>query len=320
MDNQFTEPEKKKRGRKPKNHIKDESNSNEIPVIPKKRGRKPKGGTVVNFQEPKKDKNENSIKNIILHLRCKPSDLSNEKQSNVIEDYKFLENKVNELSYSEVNKNNINYNFYDDENKYENLDQRENKDNIKNLWNKIDNLSNNLHHNLVSDKKCACFHCTYDFDNSPIYIPKFEVEGKYHVYGCFCSPECACAFLMNEKNLDSSSKFERYQLLNYLYCKIYDYKKNIKPAPNPYYTLEKYFGNLTIQEYRQLLKNERLLLVIDKPLSRNLPELHEDNDNHLISNQNSINNISCIQLTNKFLMKNNELPNKNNILSQQFTI
>ena len=60
--------------------------------VPKKRGRKPKGGTVVNFQEPKKDKNENSIKNIILHLRCKPSDLSNEKQSNVIEDYKFLEN------------------------------------------------------------------------------------------------------------------------------------------------------------------------------------------------------------------------------------
>ena len=78
MDNQSTEPEKKKRGRKPKNHIENESNSkndsNDIASIPKKRGRKPKGGTVVNFQEPKKDNNENSVKNIILHLRCKPSD------------------------------------------------------------------------------------------------------------------------------------------------------------------------------------------------------------------------------------------------------
>ena len=330
MDNQSTEPEKKKRGRKPKNHIENESNSkndsNDIASIPKKRGRKPKGGTVVNFQEPKKDNNENSVKNIILHLRCKPSDLNKENNGNVIEDYKFLENKVNELSYSEVNKNNLNYNFYNEENRLENRDYREHKDNIKNLWSKVDNLSNNLHHNLVSDKKCACFHCTFDFDNSPIYIPKFEVEGKYHVYGCFCSPECACAFLMNEKNLDSSSKFERYQLLNYLYCKIYDYKKNIKPAPNPYYTLEKYFGNLTIQEYRQLLKNERLLLVIDKPLIRNLPELHEDNDIHSISNQNNQNNqnnlhnLSSNPVTNKFLMKTNEIPNKNNILSQQFAV
>ena len=78
MDNQSTEPEKKKRCRKTKNHIENESNSkndsNDIASIPKKRGRKPKGGTVVNFQEPKKDNNENSVKNIILHLRCKPSD------------------------------------------------------------------------------------------------------------------------------------------------------------------------------------------------------------------------------------------------------
>ena len=46
---------------------------------------------------------------------------------------------------------------------------------------------------------------------------------------------------------------------------INNYDKNIKPAPNPYYTLDKFYGNLSIQQYRRLLKNERLLLVVDKP-------------------------------------------------------
>jgi hypothetical protein len=41
--------------------------------------------------------------------------------------------------------------------------------------------------------------------------------------------------------------------------------------------LNKFYGNLSIQEYRKLLTNERLLLVIDKPLTRILPELYDDN-------------------------------------------
>ena len=38
----------------------------------------------------------------------------------------------------------------------------------------------------------------------------------------------------------------------------------------------KFYGNLSIQEYRKLLKSEHLLCVLDKPLTRVLPELHED--------------------------------------------
>ena len=55
-------------------------------------------------------------------------------------------------------------------------------------------------------------------------------------------------------------------------------QKNIKPAPDPHYLLDKFYGNLNIKEYRRLLKTEHLLLVIDKPLTRILPELHEDTD------------------------------------------
>ena len=37
-----------------------------------------------------------------------------------------------------------------------------------------------------------------------IYIPKYFMNETYHVYGCFCSPECAVAHLM-EENIDSST-------------------------------------------------------------------------------------------------------------------
>ena len=168
---------------------------------------------------------------------------------------------------------------YDDE--YEST----NKSNeIREIWRKLKQLEHNLHTNNLSDKKSACFWCTCDFDNPPVYVPKHYIKDSYHVYGCFCSPECATAYLM-EENIDSSVKFERYHLLNHIYSKIYNYTKNIKPAPNPYYMLNKFYGNLSIQEYRALLKNERLFLIVDKPLTRVLPELHEDNDDFILNNK-----------------------------------
>ena len=123
-----------------------------------------------------------------------------------------------------------------------------------------------------------------------------KYENKcYDVYGCFCSPECAVAYLKNE-NIDTSTLWERYCLLNNIYSKIYDYTKNIKPAPSPYYTLDRYYGNLSIQEYRKLLQNDRLLLVVDKPMTKILPELYEENNevpnvySNLLNNNNESKN------------------------------
>lgn len=154
--------------------------------------------------------------------------------------------------------------------------------NMKDINMKLKNLKISLYKNQNTDTKSACFWCTYGFDNPSCYIPKYEIDGKIFGYGSFCRPECAVAFLMKE-NIDDSSKFERYHLLNQIYSKIYGFKKNIKPSPNPYYLLEKFYGNLSIQEYRKLLKTEHMLLVIEKPMTRVLPELHEENED-LISN------------------------------------
>jgi hypothetical protein len=159
------------------------------------------------------------------------------------------------------------------------LDDTDDKSvNMKEMSAKLKQLKIQLYKNsLQNDAKSACFWCTYDYDNSPCYIPKYEMDGVIYGYGSFCRPECAVAYLMKE-SIDDSTKFDRYHLLNQIYSKVYDCKKNIKPAPNPHYLLEKFYGNLTIQEYRKLLKTDHLLLVIDKPMTRILPELHEDTD------------------------------------------
>ena len=68
-------------------------------------------------------------------------------------------------------------------------------------------------------------------------------------YGCFCSLNCALAYLQNE-DIDISSKFERRQLLFNLYSNVVKDKTYIKPAPDPRYTLDKFYGNLSIQEWR----------------------------------------------------------------------
>lgn len=283
----------------------------------KKRGRKPKGGKIVQHITP--IFNQKNIKpNIILHLKCSLRDLVNSKSMNNIESYDFT-NK-GDLSYNII-VNDMKNNFascVSEDIGYNNFDSESNSnitmDNeTKEIWKKIKQLEQNLHINNISDKKSACFWCTHAFDNPPIYIPKHYIKNAYEVYGCFCSPECAVSHLM-EENIDSSAKFERYHFINYIYGKIYNYNKNIKPAPNPYYMLDKYYGNLTIQEYRSLFKKERLFLIVDKPLTRVLPELHEDNDDFILNNKIIPHNNYKVKKTNS---KSNQ---KSSIMNEKFGI
>ena len=271
--------------------------------IIKKRGRKPKGGKLKSKQTDTVS-TQKPIANIILHLKCSLHDVNeyNHKISKLLTnpmeynpsvppdiltynndgDHHFCpyEKEINrDLAY-QANANDAggaasktagHVPKNDDENV-----------NIKEINAKLKKLKINLYKNVNMDKSSACFWCTYEYDNAPCYIPKYEADDTVCGYGSFCRPECAVAYLMKE-NIDDTTKFERYFLLNKIYGKVYDYKKNIKPAPNPHYLLDKYYGNLTIQEYRKLLKTEHMLLTIEKPMTRILPELHEDNEDLMLN-------------------------------------
>lgn len=294
----------------------------------KKRGRKPKGGKIIQVM-PSVEQPKTERPNITLHLKCSMKDLQLGADC-CVESYSFV--SKSDLNYNILGSNNVvnvetfsnsnskkpdhvfSSNYCDDDDDEED-DYSGNPNGNKDIWKKLKALEHNLHINNINNKKSACFWDTCEFDNPPTYIPKHYINGTYHVYGCFCSPECGVAYLMNEA-IDSSTKFERYHLFNHIYAKIYDYKKNIKPAPNPYYMLEKFYGNLKIHEYRSLLRNERLFLIVDKPLTRILPELHEDNDEFILNNKIIPSN-NNYQVKNKL---NKKKQTKTTILNEKFGV
>lgn len=162
------------------------------------------------------------------------------------------------------------------------LNERHQKDIVK----KLNRLKYSFHNGetiqMKLNHKCSCFWDTCEFDGPIYYVPIMIVNGVFQVSGCFCSPECALASILKE-HIDTSSKFERIHLLHLLYGN--SSNKGFKPAPNPNYLLDRYYGNLTIDEYRSLLKGPQIIHIVNKPLTHILPELYEDNNDFLVNSK-----------------------------------
>jgi hypothetical protein len=96
----------------------------------------------------------------------------------------------------------------------------------------------------------ACFWCAHGFQNQPCVIPEREVAGVYMIYGNFCCPECALAYLLNE-TIDPHVRWERIALLH----RIYDTagKGRMFPAPNRE-SLKLFGGPLTIESFRATIR------------------------------------------------------------------
>ena len=268
----------------------------------KKRGRKPKGGKILENLNLNVG-NEVVLPNVIIHLKCSLKDL--EEKNNEIQSYNNNESMFEIIEKKFVNSSNCVNIVSPSMEEGEDLQKKE-------LNKKLKELEVMLHLNDTNfNRSSACFWCTESFDNSAFYIPKHYIRNGYEVYGCFCSPECSCAYLMNE-HIDVTTKFERYHLLNNIYGKMNNYQISIKPAPNPHYTLSKFNGNLSIEEYRSLFKLGRTFLVVDKPLTKILPELHEDNDDFILNNK------SIPSSTYNIKKKPFKKTNKNDIINDKF--
>ena len=130
-------------------------------------------------------------------------------------------------------------------------------------------IKNNSRHNNVLYKRVHVFvHM-----NLIIHLYLFQIKERetIEVYGCFVLSE-VCSYLKNEQ-IDDSTRWERHNRL--IICsKIYNYEK--KKNQHQVHIIRWQHGNLTIEEYRKLLKNERLMMVVDKPLTKILLELFEE--------------------------------------------
>jgi hypothetical protein len=284
------------------------------PAAPvKKRGRKPKGGKLIqNLSQA--NTTVQVVPNIILHLKCGAADIDpgplsalndNFKPGDVVS-FNAMDPKGSDLHdsyHSEMQMltsnplpaaaaaatttNMCNYNYLNDVGSDDDCDDAGDSS-TKKIMKKLNHLKTSFHMSDLfqaigaAPRRSCCFWDTCEFDTPPVYLPKcISNNGVYVVYACFCSPECALAYLMNDR-LDTSVKFERCQMLNAMHGKT---NVSIKPAPNPQYTLSKFYGNLTIQEYRKLFKSEQIVYVVNKPLTHILPEIYEENNDFMLNNK-----------------------------------
>lgn len=244
------------------------TNDSFTPNPTKKRGRKPKGGKIISSSQVNNTTTLNSLENIILHLNCNSSDLVNQP-------------------YDSYNSSNFQKSFfYQQQNESEQYTEHTIKPSIPNsnskMNQKLKELQFNLHQNHVYNTNSCCFWDTESFDTTPFYIPKAIHNNQYSVYGHFCSPQCATAYLFKE-NIDQSVKMERYHLLNHLYSSILETNQPFKASASPYYMLSKFFGNLSIQEYRTTIHSSNMIYFLDKPITKILPEFHEDNNDYILN-------------------------------------
>lgn len=108
----------------------------------------------------------------------------------------------------------------------------------------------------------ACFWCAHTFSWRPSIIPEREEKGVYRIYGNFCSPSCAMAYLLQEA-LDTHVRWERIALLHRLYGKNYKGHR-IFPAPARE-TLSLFGGPASIDQYRATIEQGKVRVDLQVP-------------------------------------------------------
>jgi len=107
----------------------------------------------------------------------------------------------------------------------------------------------------------ACLWCCHVFMHRPVVLPIRDTGEYIEVTGNFCSPECATAYLFDIRQ-DFHTRWEQLSLLYRIYgaaC-----KGNIHPAPARS-VLSLFGGVLSIEEYRQLLQSQKVLIDVHLP-------------------------------------------------------
>jgi len=195
----------------------------------------------------------------ILHLPISTKDIKNLNNYLYPVKEKNENNKVilREGKYVEVKKNIIHFN-----------NEPKEKINISSYKNQTIGKKVRKRNNWARTTDIACWHCTYNFENTPCSIPFEKKKKEYTVYGCFCSFNCAKAYLVM---FDSNNKWEKMQYLNQLYYDIHGEYINIQQA-HPKEVLEKYGGTLTIYDFRKY-NNEISCEILIPPLVSIQPEI-----------------------------------------------
>ncbi len=294
---------KKKRGRKPKNKDKIEE-----PKIPKKRGRKPTG-KIISLKNNELSSLTHDDNCIIAHIPLKQEDIDkicnnsaisdiDNKISSIIDDNSDSESSITEISLENNALSNNKKNFSDKYINHLELEIINYKLKIKNLEETINSseiffgdysveklkssilVNDNNDFILVKTTDILCWWCCHTFDNTPFPLPEKYYDRKYHVFGNFCSPSCACAFNID---MNDHKLWERNSLILKLYNELTDKDiENIYPAP-PKQILKTFGGTNTIEDFRNKTKkvySSRFIIPPMVPLTTLIEESYKDRNKY----------------------------------------
>ena len=132
-----------------------------------------------------------------------------------------------------------------------------------------------------------CMWCRFPFDNTPWAVPfRVNSNGKYEVFGNFCSPNCVAAYIFD--SFDDDEMWDKYALLNQLYQRVYNIQGAIvKVAPDVLF-LKKLGGILSIEEYREIsLNNNKNFFLKMPPMISIIPSVEELQQTSLFNENNN---------------------------------
>lgn len=126
-----------------------------------------------------------------------------------------------------------------------------------------------------------CYWCCHGFNGAPVGIPVKFVHDKFHVFGCFCSLECAASYnFAHTGSVDES--LERHALLNTMAWRMGYTRGAVRQAPDRL-TLRMFGGPLSIEDFRASCASSRFTLVHFPPMQCVTQQLEEVYDGDMRS-------------------------------------
>ena len=126
----------------------------------------------------------------------------------------------------------------------------------------------------IKKTNTACLWCCHLFTSIPWGIPYKFVNDKFQLFGNFCMPNCALAYILQYYK-DDDSLWEKSALLNLLYFKVIGHYKNLQPSFDKM-ALILFGGTLNINEYRTIIsKNDKSYSIEFPPCNTIIPILEE---------------------------------------------
>jgi hypothetical protein len=241
--------------------------------ILKKRGRKPKNKLIEQTQSPSPLNSEEDT--IIAHLPIKLEDIADAPQETYIKDDIFIKSEK-ELIKPNTKKSSK-------KNKEEEIINQINKKIIE--TEKVFMIGKNVNrvnvYNMKFGVKTKCFWCRHNFNHPGLEMPEDYYNETFYCSGYYCSWNCMKA---HNTDMNDTNSSKRESLINLMYYKTYGEFKDIISAGS-WMVLEDYGGYQSIEDFRKNFDNpNKEFLVLHPPIMTRQLQIEESYKKSTINN------------------------------------